>query len=70
MGRTVALVVLCCALVGCSAIRDRRDAAWDPRPSQGALIDQIPNEEDAAARRCGGHLDPEVAKKEGRSPRC
>lgn len=38
---------------GC-ATRDRRDAAWDPRPGVN-LFDQIPNEI-SAHRRCCGHL--------------
>ena len=66
-------IVLACELVlaGCSTIRDRRDAAWDPRVERGeSLLDQIPNEEGGVLRRCGGHLDPEVARREGRSLRC
>ena len=68
MGRTVALLVLSALLAGCVGLRDRRDAPWDPRPEQGSLLDQIPNEEGAAGRRCGGHLREE--DRGGRSPRC
>ncbi len=53
---------------GC-AIRDPRDAPWDPKPAQ-RLFDQLPAWDGAALRECGGHLRPEQAKKEGRSIRC
>ena len=55
-------------LQGCSLLRDRRDAPWDPK--QGQLFDQIPGWEGGANRVCGGQLDPEIARREGRSPRC
>ena len=51
-------IVLLCVLVlaGCAALKDPRDAAWDPRPSSGqTLLDQIPNFEGEAERRCCGH---------------
>jgi len=49
---------------GC-ATRDRRDAAWDPRPGVN-LFDQIPNEI-SAHRRCCGHLKSCAA---AQTPRC
>ena len=55
-------------LQGC-AIRDRRDAAWDPKPGR-ALFEQIPNWQGEAGRVCGGHLSPEERAKTGRSARC
>ena len=65
------LAVVYMLLAACSHIRDYRDAAWDPRMELGeSLIDQIPNWEGEAARRCGGQVDPEVARRESRSPRC
>ena len=51
---------------GC-ATHDRRDAPWDPKPGQ-TLIDQIPNWDGEAQRRCGGHL-PE-SERGTRSSRC
>jgi hypothetical protein len=42
---------------------------WDP-PAGRALFEQIPNWDGEAGRRCGGHLPPEVARREGRSLRC
>jgi hypothetical protein len=62
-------------LTGCAAVleeltRDPRDAPWDPRPGQGQLIDQIPNWDDAALRRCGGHLPEGEAERRGMSRRC
>ena len=42
--------------VGCSvSSRDRRDAAWDPKPGQ-TLIDQMPNWQGESQSRCCGHL--------------
>ena len=66
------IVLACCVLLcGCAAIRDPRDAPWDPKPGSGeTLLDQIPNMEGEALRRCGGHMDPEEALREGRSMRC
>lgn len=67
--KQLALVLLCCTLLAGCRTWDRRDTPWDPRSGE-ALFDQIPNEDHGAARRCGGHLDPEVARREGRSMRC
>jgi len=61
-------VVSCLALQAC-AIRDYRDAPWDPRPSQGQLHDQIPAWDDRALRHCGGHLRPEQ-RQPGQTLRC
>lgn len=55
-------------LQGC-AIRDRRDAAWDP-PNGRALFEQIPNWQGEAGRVCGGRLSPEERARTGRSARC
>ena len=56
------------ASTGCSSVSsyDRRDAAWDPRPGQ-TLIDQIPNWQGEAARRCCGHL---TQCQVNQTPRC
>ena len=52
---------------GCSVSSyDRRDAAWDPKPGQ-SLIDQIPNWDGEAQRRCCGHL-PQCQVNQ--TPRC
>jgi len=66
MHKIVIVLVVLLQLQGCSLLRDRRDAAWDPRGGQ--LFDQIPNNEGAANAICGGHL-PE-SERGGRSPRC
>jgi hypothetical protein len=50
---------------GC-ATYDRRDTAWDPRGSR-SLMDQIPNEDGGAGRRCCGHLRTCQAHQ---TPRC
>ena len=57
--KITAVLVLAAAvlLTGCAVVieelsRDPRDAAWDPRPGQGQLIDQIPNWDNAATRIC------------------
>ena len=63
------VIMLGLQLWGCSLLQDQRDAAWDPRPGH-SLLDQIANEEEGAERRCGGQLDPEVARRSGKSPRC
>ena len=60
------LLAVAVQLSGCGILRDRRDAAWDPR--QGTLFDQIPNNEGSANSRCGGHLREE--DRGSRSPRC
>jgi len=61
------LVVFAAAVstTGC-ATWDRRDAPWDPRGSR-TLMDQIPNEDGAATRRCCGHLRTCQAHQ---TPRC
>jgi len=64
--RAVLLVLVLLQLQGCGILRDRRDAAWDPR--HGTLFDQIPNNEGAANRQCGGHLRDH--ERGSRSPRC
>lgn len=69
MLRLVLLLALVANATACSLMRDRRDAPWDPKPGQ-SLFDQIPNWDDGANRRCGGHLDEETRRREGRSPRC
>jgi hypothetical protein len=52
---------------GCSILQqDRRDAPWDPKGSR-TLLDQIPNEDGAAGRRCCGHLRSCEAHQ---TPRC
>lgn len=56
-------------LQGCGVLRDRRDAPWDP-PSGRTLFEQIPAWDGAATKICGGHLDPETRRREGRSDRC
>jgi len=50
---------------GCAA----RTTPWDPPPGR-ALFEQIPNWDGEAGRRCGGHLLPDEAKRQGRSTRC
>ena len=63
----IVLVVAAVSSVGCSiANYDRRDAPWDPRGSK-TLMDQIPNEDGAAGRRCCGHLRQCFAHQ---TPRC
>jgi outer membrane protein assembly factor BamE (lipoprotein component of BamABCDE complex) len=61
------LVVFAAAVstTGC-ATYDRRDAPWDPRGSR-SLMDQIPNEDGAAGKRCCGHLRQCQAHQ---TPRC
>ena len=66
MHKIVIVLVVLLQLQGCSLLRDRRDAAWDPR--HGQLFDQIPNNEGAANAICGGHLRDH--ERGGRSPRC
>ena len=61
--------VLCVLVLGGCRTWDRRDAPWDPRGG-AQLFDQIPNETGGAMKQCGGHLDPEVARRLGRSLRC
>ena len=69
--KTVLVLLLVFAAVvstqGCSVSSyDRRDAAWDPKPGQ-SLIDQIPNWDGEAQRRCCGHLRQCQANQ---TPRC
>lgn len=78
MLKIVTVTALCAAavmLTGCAHVleeltRDRRDAPWDPRPGQGQLHDQIPNWDNEAIRRCGGHLPEGEAERRGMSRRC
>jgi hypothetical protein len=67
MLRLVALLLVT-QLAACSLLHDRRDAPWDPRGGVGIGMDQIPNNENAAAAVCGAHLLPE--QRRGRSARC
>ena len=67
--KQLALVLLCCTLLAGCRTWDRRDAPWDPKPGT-VLFDQIPNETQGALNRCGGHMDPDSARREGRSMRC
>jgi hypothetical protein len=67
MPRLIALLLVT-QLAACSLMHDRRDAPWDPRGGVGVGMDQIQNNENAAAATCGGHLPPEQRK--GRSARC
>ena len=70
MLRILLTAIVIANLAGCAGlVRDRRDAPWDPKPGQ-SLFDQIPNWDDSALRICGGHLDEETRRREGRSPRC
>ena len=70
MPKTVLMLLIVFAAVistqGC-ATHDRRDAPWDPRGG-ASLLDQIPNWDGEAQRRCGGHL-PE-SERGTRSSRC
>ena len=63
----IVLVVVAVGSTGCSILQqDRRDAPWDPKGSR-TLLDQIPNEDGAAGRRCCGHLRQCQAHQ---TPRC
>jgi starvation-inducible outer membrane lipoprotein len=71
MRTKILLVLLSLQLAGCSTIvqqlsQDRRDAPWDPKGS-ASLMDQIPNEDGAAMKRCCGHLRQCQAHQ---TPRC
>ncbi len=71
MLRVLLLIALCCAsftLGGC-AVRDYRDAPWDPKPGR-ALFEQLPNWDDAAQRRCGAHLPDREREARGMSGHC
>jgi len=66
----ILLVAAAVASTACADLqRDRRDAAWDPRPGQ-QLMDQIPAWDGAANRVCGGHLTEAERQRTGKSPRC
>lgn len=70
-----AVILVLILLQGCATVReefgrDPRDAPWDPKPGQGYLIDQIPNWDSEALKRCGGRLGPEEATRRGLSTRC
>jgi hypothetical protein len=66
----VALALQGCAQLAAELGRDPRDAAWDPRPSQGQLFDQIPSWDDEAQRRCGSRLPEAERARRGVSRRC
>jgi hypothetical protein len=57
--RVLLLLALAANLAGCVTLRDSRNAPWDPKPGH-SLLDQIPNWDDNAKRRCGGHLRESV----------
>ena len=67
MPRLIALLMIT-QLAACSVLGDRRDAPWDPQQGRGIGMDQIPNNENAAAATCGAHLP--VEQRKGRSARC
>lgn len=52
---SVLIAVANLALTAGCAVYDPRLTAWDPPPGS-LLMDQIPNEDGAANRRCCGHL--------------
>jgi len=65
--KLVLLSLVLASSVGCSLLQtDRRDTPWDPRGSR-SLMDQIPNEDGAATKRCCGHLRTCQAHQ---TPRC
>lgn len=64
--KILSAILAASVLTGCAAIRDPRDAPWDPKPGQ-TLFDQIPPWDGAATRVCCGHLR-ECGP--GQSPRC
>ncbi len=64
----VTLVTASFTLSGC-AVRDYRDAPWDPKPGR-ALFEQLPNWDDAAQRRCGAHLPDRERVARGMSGHC
>jgi hypothetical protein len=55
-------------LQGCASY-DPTQRPWDP-PRGRALFEQIPQWDNSALKRCGGHMMPDEAKREGRSMRC
>jgi hypothetical protein len=71
MRTKIMLMLVSLQLAGCSTVvtqlsQDRRDAPWDPKGSR-SLLDQIPNEDSGALRRCCGHLRTCQAHQ---TPRC
>jgi hypothetical protein len=66
MRTRILLLLLSVQLAGCSLLQDRRDAPWDPKGSR-TMMDQIPNEDGAATKRCCGHLRTCQAHQ---TPRC
>jgi hypothetical protein len=65
--KIVLVVLAVSSTAGCSILQqDRRDAPWDPKGSR-TLLDQIPNEDGAALKRCCGHLRQCSAHQ---TPRC
>ena len=64
--RFALLLALCASATGC-AVRDYRDAAWDPKQHR-QLTDVIPAWDDAAYRLCGSHL--RESERGNRSLRC
>ena len=69
MSRLLLIAAVTSTLLQGCAVRDRRDAPWDPRPGQ-PLFSQIPNWEGEAGRVCGGHLSAEERQRRGLSNRC
>jgi hypothetical protein len=63
----VLLLALAAASTGC-ALRPHGTAPWDPKPS-ASLLDQLPNWDNAARRRCGAHLR-EQDRSPGMTDRC
>ena len=68
MLKTLLIVSVAASLTACSAIRDPRDAPWDP-PAGRALHEQLPNWRNEGMIRCGGHLRPEQ-RSPGMTDRC
>lgn len=62
------IIVAAIALAGCVNLTDSRDAAWDPKPGQGSLFEQIPNWDGAAERICCGSNRSQCRPHQ--SPRC
>jgi hypothetical protein len=55
----VLLLAFASAATGCAGFVPRAGMApWDPPPSR-SLLDQLPNWDTAAHRRCGAHLKPQ-----------
>jgi hypothetical protein len=55
-------------LQGCASY-DPTQRPWDPKQGR-ALFEQIPAWDNSALKRCGGHMMPDEARREGRSMRC